>query len=191
MVFFLRKYLDDPIALFLIAIFLTSFIEYMTSLLMEKIFNARWWDYSENRFNINGRICLTNSLGFGVLGLFLLYVANPFTVHLLEMLPDKIVIILGIILLLVFVSDLVISFNIVLKIKESTHFTKRDNTEEITKKIRGILINNFLVRRIFEAFPKFKPVNVSLANFKKALEQAQKGRTHRFKKIINKVKKKS
>ena len=37
-------------------------MEYLTSYLMENIFNARWWDYSNKPFNINGRICLSNAL---------------------------------------------------------------------------------------------------------------------------------
>ena len=45
---------------------------------MEKLFNARWWDYSNFKFNLNGRICLRNSVLFGVLGLLLIYTINPF-----------------------------------------------------------------------------------------------------------------
>ena len=44
---------------FMIA-FIASILEYITSYVMEKLFNARWWDYSKNKLNINGRICLLN-----------------------------------------------------------------------------------------------------------------------------------
>ncbi|WP_353505773.1 hypothetical protein [Thomasclavelia cocleata] len=45
---------------------------------MEKLFNARWWDYSEQLLNLNGRITLKNTIAFGLLGLLLLFFINPF-----------------------------------------------------------------------------------------------------------------
>ena len=55
MYFFLNRYYHEPITLFVMAVVGTSFLEYITSYLMEKLFNARWWDYSNDRFNLEGR----------------------------------------------------------------------------------------------------------------------------------------
>jgi uncharacterized membrane protein len=55
------------IALFLWGMVACTVLEYITSWLLEKLFNAKWWDYSHMRFNINGRVCLLFSLIFGVL----------------------------------------------------------------------------------------------------------------------------
>ena len=44
---------------------------------MEKLFNAKWWDYSKEKFNIHGRVCLKNSIMFGLLALILIYGLNP------------------------------------------------------------------------------------------------------------------
>ena len=54
----LSSYKDDWIVVFCMAVILAGALEYFTSYAMEKIFHARWWDYSNNKFNINGRICL-------------------------------------------------------------------------------------------------------------------------------------
>ncbi len=62
---------------FIGGMFITSLLEYITSWLMEKMFNARWWDYSEYPFNINGRVCLLNSTLFGLLCLVLYYRLHP------------------------------------------------------------------------------------------------------------------
>ena len=43
-------------------------LEYTTSWILEKLFHAYWWDYSDIPFNINGRICLPCTLGFGAAG---------------------------------------------------------------------------------------------------------------------------
>ena len=44
---------------------------------MEKIFRVRWWDYSDQPFNLNGRICLGALVGFGVAGILIIRVFNP------------------------------------------------------------------------------------------------------------------
>lgn len=49
---------SDILGVFLKAILICSLLEYFTSYFMEKIYNVRWWDYSNKKFNINGRICL-------------------------------------------------------------------------------------------------------------------------------------
>jgi len=54
----LKNYTKDPIVLFLMAVIICACLEYFTSYIMEKLFKARWWDYSKKKYNINGRICL-------------------------------------------------------------------------------------------------------------------------------------
>ena len=75
---FLKRYLNDPIALFVFGMIICTILEYITSFVMEKLFHARWWDYSNKKFNINGRVCLGTMIPFGLLGLLIMYVLNPF-----------------------------------------------------------------------------------------------------------------
>ncbi|KUK10184.1 MAG: hypothetical protein XD50_1550 [Clostridia bacterium 41_269] len=49
----------------ILAIMGTSTLEYLTGMLLEKIFNRKWWDYSRERFNLQGRICLKYSVYWG------------------------------------------------------------------------------------------------------------------------------
>ena len=66
---------------YLVCIFgflLTTILEYSTSFVMEKIFHMRWWDYSDKFLNINGRVCLRNSLMFMGLVVLVVYLLNPF-----------------------------------------------------------------------------------------------------------------
>lgn len=67
----LKKYSDDVVATFFMSIIICGILEYMTSYFMEKIFKARWWDYTNRKFNINGRVCLQNLVIFGILGTFI------------------------------------------------------------------------------------------------------------------------
>lgn len=156
-IFLLKKYETDVIALFVMATIICSIMEYLTSYFMEKIFHTRWWDYTHMKFNINGRICLSNSILFGVLGLLLMYFINPFFQNILLMIPKFIFIIISIILLLVFISDVIVSFNIINKIKLTAENVRMDKTEEITKKVREILQKkSLLYRRVANAFPNLE-----------------------------------
>jgi len=111
----LRQYADDPIILAVMAMVVCSIVEYIASYLMEKIFKARWWDYTDFKFNINGRICLEMAIAFSLLGLLVIYVLFPFVLGLLDkMSPLAIYIIAGIILL-TFIIDILVSFKIIMK----------------------------------------------------------------------------
>ena len=70
-IYFLNKYYNDPLIIFTLGMLLFSVIEYISSYLMEKLFNDKWWDYSNYFLNINGRICLYFGIFWGVLGIWL------------------------------------------------------------------------------------------------------------------------
>ena len=63
--------------LFIASMIVTSILEYFTSWLLEKLFHAKWWDYSQMPFNLNGRCCLLNSTAFGIGGIAMEHVMHP------------------------------------------------------------------------------------------------------------------
>lgn len=74
-------------ALFLSGMVVTTVLEYVTSVLLEKLFQMRWWDYSHYRFQINGRVCLLNSLMFGGLSVVMMRLLHPAVERLVGGLP--------------------------------------------------------------------------------------------------------
>ncbi len=156
MIIYLSRYKDDILTVFLLSVIISTFTEYLISYIMEKIFNARWWDYSNKKFNINGRVCLTNAFGFGILGTLLIYYINDFMLLFINKINTKVIITISFILFIIFLIDFIISMNISYKIKNSIQKLRKDNTEEEKKKIREILESTALIRRIFKAFPKLK-----------------------------------
>ncbi len=76
--FFLYPFRNMWIPLFFASMLVTSLLEYFTSWLLEKLFHAKWWDYSEEKFNLNGRVCLLNSFAFGIGGLAFWHLLHPF-----------------------------------------------------------------------------------------------------------------
>ena len=69
----LTKITDNPILIFFVGGLIACILEYITSYLMEKIFKARWWDYSNRKLNLNGRICFTGYIIFGIGAVTILY----------------------------------------------------------------------------------------------------------------------
>lgn len=77
------------IPLFFASMILTSILEYITSWILEKMFDTKWWDYSNKKLNINGRVCLLNSILFGIMGMLAIHFVNPLVVSLISLIPDQ------------------------------------------------------------------------------------------------------
>lgn len=172
----LQNYVNNIIVLFILTMFTCSLLEYITSFLMEKIFKLRWWDYSQMRFNINGRICLETIIPFGLLGCFVTYVSNPIIFKYLEMLSELSLKIISGICFTIFLADNIISYNVIASFKKTVRTINKgeikDNTEEITRKVREILMGkSFFKKRLMEAYP-----NLQAKIKEKAKQIAQKAK---------------
>lgn len=80
----LSSFESNILLVYIVGVLVSSFTEYFVSLVLEVIFDARWWDYSFKKFNLNGRICLENSLLFGVLAVIVYYLYIPFRVYVVS-----------------------------------------------------------------------------------------------------------
>lgn len=155
--FLLQKYYEDPIVLFIMSFLLGTILEYITSYLMEKLFHARWWDYSDHRFHINGRVSLTTSLGFGALGLILVYFFNPFFLKIIKNIPTIIFNIIMIIVFVIFIVDIVTSYVIISNLKKEGYSNIKDITEKANEEVKRVLRNKSIFnRRLLNAFPHLK-----------------------------------
>ncbi len=154
--------LDNIFNIFLDCIVICTFAEYMTSLYMEKRFKVRWWDYSDRLLNINGRVCVENSLLFGIGGIAILYLVNPFVEPFVDNLSNLLKIILTVIFLILFVADSIVSTDAIHKIgKDLIKLSgAHDATPEIKEKVYKIVEThtNFLRKRIFKAYPKVRDI---------------------------------
>ena len=152
----LAKYNDDILITFFMSLIICGMLEYATSYIMEKIFKARWWDYSYRKFNINGRICLETLIPFGIAGTFITFVANPFLLDYINMIPIVILNIFSILFSIIFIIDVIVSFKIIFNLKEMSREFK-DNTIEISSKVKKIIKTRYrLYRRLVHAFPRIQ-----------------------------------
>ena len=175
--FLLRKYLSDPFTLFIMAILLCGVLEYLTSYGMEKIFHLRWWDYSKKKFNLNGRVCLDTIIPFGVLGMMIMYITNPFFLGQFSLLSSEALNTIFYTLLSIFVVDNIVSLIAIIDIKSTTALVSKenreDNTAEITAKVREMLLESpklFAEKRLFNAYPKLQTIRIKV---KEKIEQTK------------------
>ena len=61
---------DSLILVYLSGVVAATSLEYVTGYMMERLFKMKYWDYSNQRFQINGYICLTSSIAWGFLTIF-------------------------------------------------------------------------------------------------------------------------
>ena len=152
---------SDLLAVFLKSILVCSVLEYFTSYFMEKLFHARWWDCSKNKYNINGRICLETMLPFVILSTIVIYVVHPLVIKFVSLFSNTLLIILTILFGILFIVDNIVSFNVMFNIKKEFHKIKKDNTDYIKGKVsKWLEENTYLYKRIRYAFPNFKIKNI-------------------------------
>lgn len=110
----------------LIGFFGSIVLEYSTSVILEKLFHARWWDYSEMPLNINGRICFPASCGFAAAGLLVVYVFAPACLYISSFIPPVIMELAALIMIAL------LSVDMTLTISELTDFDKTVREVEST-----------------------------------------------------------
>ena len=171
----LTQFRDHPVAVFALAIMSCAVLEYFTSYIMEKLFNNRWWDYSDMKFNINGRICLETMIPFGIGALIMMYIGNPIFIPFLESIPINIRYIIILSLIIIAIIDISISFGIIINLKHISNNIKSDSTEVISKKVKEIILTkNVVYKRLKDAFPDMQIKNTSAILKEKIEEQKEK-----------------
>lgn len=181
-IFYLTQYKDNILTVFLLGMLLCSILEYFTSFIMEKLFNARWWDYSNDRYNLNGRICLKNSSLFGLGSIIVIYLGQPFIENIIPKTNTTLLIIV-IIFSVIFLADLITSLKVVSSFKKTIKNIdfRKDSSAEFTKLVKDTLKSKFFQNRLFSAFPNIdlsKLVNIKneIIEIKDDIKNEIKGR---------------
>lgn len=187
--FLLNRYSNNIFILFIASIFVCSVLEYLTSYFMEKIFKTRWWDYTRRKFNLNGRICAETMIPFGILGCFMIKVLNPIVFNFIETFQTNTIIIIGIIIFIIFITDSIVSTCIIFNFRNTIKNIEKDATEEITKKVREVFLKQgYFQRRLIKAFPNMISKKERLNLIKEKVNQELKNLEKVSIETINKLK---
>ncbi len=136
----------------------TTLLEYVTGWGMEKILKMRYWDYSNNRCNLDGYICLKSSLFWGLLSLFLVYVIHPPLERILTHFSQTTLIILDIIITIAFVMDLIYAIRTALDVNKllAALTTVKNDFEKTKAELALKLSENDTAVRLNQKLDKLK-----------------------------------
>lgn len=109
---------NNLIILYLGSVILTSLLELFTGFILEKIFNMKWWDYSQDKFNLHGYICLKFSLLWGVACLIVVRLIHPLIAVFVSKIPHTLGIIVISVIMLCFVSDMIFTILAIINFKK-------------------------------------------------------------------------
>ena len=177
---------------FALSLVVCGIVEYLTSFFLEKIFHARWWDYSQKPMNLHGRVWIGNLVLFGLAGVAIIHIVNPILFPALDRVPINVRKATALVLLAVLAADYVISFFVLKLVKVGVDSSEADNTEEISKEVRQLLTNrSYFYRRFSEAYPEVvyrtERVQARIAAVKAEAERMQKEAERRFEERKGKV----
>lgn len=162
------------IYIFIFGLILTSLLEYITSILLERIFHTCLWNYSKNKLNINSRVCLKNSLMFGIMSVIIVKIVHPYLSNLINKINITYISIIVICLLIITSIDFISTANAInylkfrlnkyeefisefISLNKNLHIFSE---EELHKKVKYSPILN----RLFRAFPNMKSIESEKRN---------------------------
>lgn len=133
----LSRFKSNFLLLLVLSVFVIGVVEYLAGYFLEKIFKIRWWDYSNRKFNLHGRVCLNTMTIFITGAMLIIYFLHPIIMNFLNRLSFNATLWLSIILILILLGDLILSIMFTLKFLKSKNISNRlDKTPEIKAYIK-------------------------------------------------------
>jgi uncharacterized membrane protein len=154
---YIKGYYKEILLSVLFSVILVTALEYITGFILEKLFNCKWWDYSDNYANINGYICLKYSLLWGFIAFLLVQVEHPLISKIVRNIPIEIKNHFAVFILLCFITDTIKSVIDALNLKNVilnySNYTVKKYYEKIIK-----------YERFFIACPHLLILNAGIIN---------------------------
>lgn len=154
---YIEYYYTGVLISVLFSIILVTALEYITGFILERLFNCKWWDYSDNHANIKGYVCLKYSLLWGVLAFLLVQMVHPLILKIVLNIPFRIKIYYAVILGIYFIGDTIRSVTDALNLRNViinySNFSAKLYHEKILQ-----------YKRFFIAFPRLLFLNAGVIN---------------------------
>ena len=143
--------------IFLVAMIDATVIEWFGGHFIEHFYHERWWDYSENKWNLDGYICVSHSIFWGILGYLGVRFANPFIFTIYKMIPALIRHVIIFTLLTILIIDILATAIVVFgKNIDKRRWESADAyLTKISMKLNK-LITSYVEHRVERAYPQRK-----------------------------------
>ncbi len=178
---------DNAFLLFIVSFVVLTIWEYVVGIFLEKVFKTKYWDYSHLKFNFQGRICLKNSIYWGILGVVFIRFVHPFVQTQVALLDFQMLKYINLLVYSIFIVDIVFSVmtvinidstiekinilgeNIKQKVEELKHINSRATVENMERVIRDLKLKQTKIKlrmykqtkRLKKAFPKMKSESIN------------------------------
>ena len=158
--------------------------------MLEKIFHNKWWDYSTRKYNLNGRICLKNSVAFGFLSLITIYFFTPLYKFIFDLLSYDTWKIIALILFILFLFDAIYSIYIAYNLRNTIIVVEDLKNEKIAmipvifnKRLKELSKKLKYSSRLLKAFPDLEKKNHKGYELMKKIKLEEKKAKKELKKI--------
>lgn len=135
---------DNAIVLFIGGVVICSALELFTGWILDKIFRMRWWDYSENRFNIGGYICLEFSIMWGLGSMIMVNMIHPMIYGAISKIPLMVIYVLLVIFAVAFIIDIIVTVKEIVGFKKSLGQLEKiaDGLKDIGDQLKDVVGNS-------------------------------------------------
>ena len=135
---------DNAIVLFIGGVVICSVLELFTGWILDKIFRMRWWDYSENRFNIGGYICLEFSIMWGLGSMIMVNMIHPMIYGVVSKIPLMVIYALLVIFAIAFIIDIIVTVKEIVGFKKSLGQLEKiaDGLKDIGDQLKDVVGNS-------------------------------------------------
>lgn len=140
----LIPFADNLFLLFAGVFVLTTLLEFLTGFMMDKLFGRKWWDYSDERFNIMGYVSLRYSVAWAVGGVFVLKVVHPVIIELIRLIPEALGGPVLALMLLALAADMAVTTVGTMNLKK-----RIDDIEEVVARIASL--SDRLGEKVYES----------------------------------------
>lgn len=154
LVWVLKPFKEHLLLVIFLGMLLTTTIEYITGYVLEKIFHNKWWDYSHEKFNIHGYVCLKNAILFAIGTPIIVYIVDPYITSFLLQIKDSYLYVIAFIVFLVFLFDVIYSVIVAYNLRNRLIVVENLKNEKLAR-IPGML-ESILKKRIkhIRKYPK-------------------------------------
>ncbi len=148
-----RPFADNVVLTYLAGCIGATLLELATGMTMEWLFKIKYWDYSRQRFQFKGHICLSSTIAWGFLTILMTRVIHDPIANLVSALPEAVVTAVVLVLTATLAWDFALSFKSAMELRDVLIKLDEAQTdmEELKERLQGMLVHaNEQVKRAME-----------------------------------------
>ena len=157
MLYDLRDLNHQPVIQFIATMVLISIVQYVTGAVLRLVTGRRFWDYSDDKWNIGGHVSVKSVLLWTTILMLIIWLMHPYVYIVYEIMPKGILKIVEAVVIALFFIDLFVTLAVSLKWKlKGDIYENVASSLEKTKLTIGEKVFEHIKRRMYKAFPEME-----------------------------------